>query len=251
MFNLAQEWGTVTTVLPKVRLLPGENQRERVLTHEEEKNYLTATSDQAFQLEQSHRRALDGIRAKVRGKTPIRPDAYLLRDVTTVLLDCALRPEELDRLKWENIREGAIEIFKGKRYARRRIPASARVLSILDMRREGSTSDWIFPALTRSGHIESSTLKKRHQKALKLSGVPTFVLYDLRHTCLTRWAKVMDPFTLKKLAGHKDLSTTMRYVHMNDADVRAAMEKSKGWAQIGHNRENDRSSVDPKSSRKH
>jgi hypothetical protein len=38
----------------------------------------------------------------------------------------------------------------------------------------------------------------------------------------------MDPFTLKKLAGHTDLNTTMRYVHPNDEDVRAAMEKAQG-----------------------
>src|ERR1700747_2888959 len=38
---------------------------------------------------------------------------------------------------------------------------------------------------------------------------------------------VLDPFMLKKLAGHSDLNTTMRYVHLNDADVRAAMEKAE------------------------
>ena len=41
----------------------------------------------------------------------------------------------------------------------------------------------------------------------------------------------MDPFTLKTLAGHTDLSTTMRYVHLNDEDSRAAVEK----VQSGHN----------------
>jgi integrase len=47
----------------------------------------------------------------------------------------------------------------------------------------------------------------------------------------------MDPFTLKKLAGHTDLNTTMRYVHLNDADVRAAMEKARGGHRIGHSGE--------------
>ena len=36
MFHLAEEWGGVSTVLPKVRMLPGENQRERVLSADEE-----------------------------------------------------------------------------------------------------------------------------------------------------------------------------------------------------------------------
>lgn len=45
----------------------------------------------------------------------------------------------------------------------------------------------------------------------------------------------MDPFTLKKLAGHADLNTTMRYVHLNDEDVRAAMEKAQSGHKNGHN----------------
>jgi integrase len=235
IFHLAQEWNKVSTLLPRVRLLAGENQRERVLTEKEEQRYLSAAGELGDKLEVEYQRSLEGIRATLRGETPIKPDAYLLRDVTTILIDCGLRPEECHRLKWENIRDGAIQIFTGKRRAsRRRIPASSRVLSILAMRREISTSEWIFPAPTASGHIEVSSLKKQHQKALDTSKVPKFVLYDLRHTCLTRWAKVMDAFTLKTLAGHTDLATTMRYVHLNDSDVRAAMEKAKMRAQTEH-----------------
>lgn len=240
MFSLAQEWGTVTAVLPRVRMLPGENQRERVLTDEEEYNYLSTATELGYGLEAAYERSLGGVRAAVRGKQPIKPDSFLLRDVTTILIDCGLRPEECYRLRWDNIREGAIEIFQGKRRgSRRRIPVSTRVQAILEMRKASSASNWIFPAPTKSGHIEVSSLKKQHQKALEASQIQRFVLYDLRHTCLTRWSKAMDPFTLKKLAGHTDLSTTMRYVHLNDADVRKAMEKAQGWAQIEHNRKAD------------
>jgi integrase len=235
MFHLAQEWGNVLAIFPRVRMLPGENQRERVLTHFEETKYLEAATNLGQDLQDSYKRALKGIRAVKRGEQPRRPDAYLLRDVVSILLDCGLRPEECHRLTWENIRDGAIEIFTGKRKAARwRIPASQRVLSILSVRRAVSTADWIFPAETRSGHIETFTLKKEHATAPRNSKVAAFVPYDLRYTCLTRWAKVMDPFTLKKLAGHADLNTTMRYVHLNDADVRVAMEKVEGGRKNGH-----------------
>ncbi len=60
-----------------------------------------------------------------------------------------------------------------------------------------------------------------------------FLIYDLRHPWLTRWAKTMDPFTLMKLAGHSDPRAAMRYVHLNDDDVLAAMEKV-GVAKGGH-----------------
>jgi integrase len=235
MFHLAQEWGRVATVLPKVKMLAGEKQRERVLTHEEEQKYMDAVTELGRRLDESYRLALTGIRAVRRGEQPQMPDAYLLRDVAAVLLDCGLRPEECHRLKWENLRDGAIEVFVGKRKAsRRRVPASQRVLSILEMRQAASKSDWIFPSDTASGHIEASTLKKRHSAAVTAAKVAPFVPYDMRHTCLTRWAKVMDPFTLKKLAGHTDLNTTMRYVHLNDDDVRTAMEKVRRGHKSGH-----------------
>ena len=54
----------------------------------------------------------------------------------------------------------------------------------------------------------------------------------------------MDPFTVMKLAGHADLNTTMRYIHLNDDDVRAAMEKAeeaKGRHRIGHSAESQTS----------
>jgi integrase len=243
MFHLAQEWERVTTILPKVRMMPGENQRERVLTQKEESRYLESAASVGEKIIRAYNRALQGIRATVRSEQPIQPaDPFLLRDVVTVLLDCGLRPEECYRLKWENIRDGGVEVFKGKgKASRRRVPASARLMAILEMRKTSGASEWVFPATTRSGHIESSTLKKQHQSALTASGVSPFVIYDLRHTCLTRWAKTMDPFTLMKLAGHADLNTTMRYVHLNDDDVRAAMERAevaKGGHKIGHSHEN-------------
>ena len=247
MFHLAQEWGRVSTMLPRVKMLPGENRRERVLGADEEGVYLNVAAELGESIEQSYHEALRGIRATVRGQQPRKPDAYLLRDVACVLIDCGLRPEECFRLHWSDIRDGAIEIHKGKgRGSRRRIPASERVLSILEMRRDAATSTWIFPADTKSGHVEPSTLKKQHLKALALgtrilrqetgdenARLEPFVLYTLRHTCLTRWAKHMDPYTLHVLAGHTDMNTTKRYVHPSDADVLEAIERVRE-AQGGH-----------------
>jgi len=76
----------------------------------------------------------------------------------------------------------------------------------------------MFPAQTNTGHIGQSSLKNAHAKALQASGLAKFVVYDLRHTCLTRWATYLDVFTLKKLAGHESLATTMRYIHLNERE---------------------------------
>ena len=204
MFNLAYEWKVVERPLNRVRMLKGENQRDRVLTAEEEKRYL-------------------------------RQAAPLLRDVAIVLIDCALRPEECFRLKPVYVQHGNLEIPWGKtENAVRKIPMTPRVEGIISARersRDGSL--WLFSAPTVSGHIEPSSLKKQHAKACKLAKLDHFDLYTFRHTCLTRWAPHMDVFTLQYLAGHSDIRTTRRYVHPQQQDTLKAMERARK-AQGGH-----------------
>ena len=70
--------------------------------------------------------------------------------------------------------------------------------------------------------------------APKKWSVEPFPLYTLRHTCLTRWAPHMDPWTLAYLAGHRDMSITKRYVHPQEQNTRAAIERARN-ALSGHN----------------
>ncbi|MBM3765921.1 MAG: site-specific integrase [Acidobacteria bacterium] len=242
MLKLAMEWGKVEKVLPRVEMLPGEKHRDRVLTIAEESAYLEAATAIGEQILESYRRALEGIRATMRGEEPIRPeDPFLLRDVTTILTDCGLRPEECFRLRWEYVRDGAVHVPFGKtESARRTIPLTARAAAQLEMRRAVVKGEWVFPASTRSGHIEKSSLKKQHSKACKLAKVADFPLYTFRHTCLTRWAAYMDPYTLGYLAGHSDFSTTRRYVHPQAHTIMEAIErarKAQGGHRNGHNAE--------------
>jgi integrase len=74
-----------------------------------------------------------------------------------------------------------------------------RLKAMLEMRlSRAAGSQWVFPAPTKSGHMESSTLKKQHAKAIeqatallrKQTGLDDvsfqgFGFYTLRHTCLT------------------------------------------------------------------
>jgi integrase len=235
MFHLAQEWGKVERALPTVRMVPGEKHRERVLTSEEEALYFAGAKSEAMNQ---------------------HLDASLLSDVASILLDCGLRPEECFRLRPANVRDGILELQYGKTdNARRRIPMTPRVKAILEMRLSKSEGGgWIFPARTRSGHIEPSSLKKQHAKAIreatailrkqtkrKDAKFEGFELYTLRHTCLTRWAPHMDPWTLAYLAGHRDMNITKRYVHPQEQTIRAAMDRAQvagSGHTSGHTREN-------------
>ena len=201
ILNLAEEWGKIEKA-PKVKMLPGEPRRERVLTPEDEARYLGAAPD-------------------------------LLLSVATVLLDTGARPEECFRLRWEHVnfvngRHGALLITHGKTAsARRLIPMSPRVRAVLEGRREASgkpEEGYVFPARTKSGHIEPSTLRNLHKQALRLSHVRPFVLYTLRHTFLTRLgASGCDVWTLARIAGHSSIGISARYVHPSEDTVLSAI----------------------------
>jgi len=245
ILRLAVEWGKSERAAPRVSLLPGERRRERVLNHTEEAAYSKAAREIGESMLQAYQRALAGIRATARGEQPIEPqDPYLLRDVSTILLDCGLRPEECYRLKWEQYRDGALHIPFGKTAnARRSLPLPKRVEAILEMRRTVAASEWVFPAPTKSGHIEPSSIKKQHSKACSLAGLEHLPIYTFRHTCLTRWATHMDPYSLAYFAGHTSFVTTRRYVHPNLETGRAAMERAheaQGRHNSGHS---DRTSL--------
>jgi integrase len=249
MLKLAQDWEMVEKPLQRVSMLPGENERERVLSVEEETGYLTAANDLGQKIEEDYQKALSGIRATKRSQQPHRPDPFLLRDVTSILLDCGLRPEECFRLRWSDISDGSINISHGKtENARRVIPMTPRVSAMLEMRRTSAANEWLFPATTRTGHIEKSSPRKLHQKACMAAGIQPFLLYTLRHTCLTRWAAHMDPYTLAYLAGHSDFSTAKRYVHPQAHTVRAAMERVRNASSghtSGHTGENEAETKNP------
>lgn len=211
VLRIASEWGILGTV-PKIKMLPGEQHRERVVSFDEEARYLAVA------------------------RQP-------LASVGAVLVDTGLRPEECYRLRWESItwmngRNGTLLVTHGKTKAARRVlPMTPRVRSIFEHRWAVASSPqegWIWAAPTQSGHIESSSLKKQHRKALRASGVRPFVLYSLRHTFLTRLGESgCDAWTLARIAGHSSITISARYVHPSEDAVLSAVEKL-GRHKIGH-----------------
>jgi integrase len=171
VLRLAVEWGAMD-VAPKIRMIAGEKHRERVVTPEEEAKYLAAAPEP-------------------------------LASIGAVLIDTGMRPDECFRLRWESItwvnrRYGTLLVTHGKTAAARRLlPMTPRVRGILEGRWEAASKPaegWVWVAPTRSGHIESSSLKKQHSKAFEVIAkeatknnakpVRPFVLYSLRHTFL-------------------------------------------------------------------
>jgi integrase len=203
VLRLAVEWG-VTANAPKIKLLRGEHHRERVVTKDEEARYLAAAGD-------------------------------LMADIATVLIDTGMRPEENSRLRWESIswtngQCGTLQVTHGKTAAARRmLPMSPRVRLLLERRWNVASrplEGWVWASATASGHIEPSTVKKQHRRALRLSGVRPFVLYSLRHTFLTRLGEAgCDAWTLARIAGHSSIAMSARYVHPSEDAVMSVFSR--------------------------
>ncbi len=200
MLKFAMEWGKVDKALPKVEMLPGENHRDRVLTDGRRGRYLEAATAIGEAIQEAYQRALMGIRATMRGKQPIKPeDPFLLRDVATVLLDCGLRPEECFRLSWEHVRDDALHVPFGKtENARRDNPTHAEGRGV-DGDAAGTRRQWrmgLSRADPKRAHREIHSEEATSEGVQAREGCADFPLYTFRHTCLTRWAAYMDPYTL-------------------------------------------------------
>lgn len=208
--RLAVDWGAAPSS-PKIRMLRGAHQRERVITREEEAQYLGAAGE-------------------------------LMADIAVVLIDTGMRPEENSRLRWECIgwtagQQGVLQVTHGKTAAARRmIPMSVRVREIIERRWEAVSrpaEGWVWTADTLSGHIEPSTTKKQHKRALRLSGVRPFVIYSLRHTFLTRLGEAgCDAWTLARIAGHSSITMSARYVHPSENAVMNAFDRLQPTKQL-------------------
>jgi len=222
ILNLAVEWG-VLDATPKIKILPGESRRERVISPDEEARYLAAVTEP-------------------------------LASIASILADTGMRPEECFRLCWDNVtwvngRNGVLLVTRGKTAsARRVIPMTPRVRAVLESRWEAAgkpQEGFVWTAGTRSGHVEPSSLRKHHarafetmaEEAAKRNEQPTrpFVLYSRRHTFLTRLGQSgCDVWTLARIAGHASIAISSRYVHPSEDAVLDAISRLGGH-KIGHN----------------
>ncbi len=181
-----------------------------------------------------------------------------LRDVFLILMDMGMRPEEVYRMRWEDVRweENVYHVPFGKTEAAERdIGMSERVRGILLQRqreqkasRKYRDSPWVFPSRrgrrNTDGHI--TTVNKAFAEARVKAKLPDgLVLYSTRHTFGTDLMQATGNVKLvMKSMGHIDVKTAMRYQHPETGQVgrfidqRNAQRKSaatgKGDRAFGH-----------------
>jgi integrase len=148
-----------------------------------------------------------------------------LKDVFLISQDSGLRPDEVIRMRWENILWDKNLIFNpdGKtEKARRHVPLSDRVRDMLRARPQGATSDWVFPSSRKKGsHISYFPVAKQFGKAREKAGLPDdIVLYSARHSFATDMLDKRGNIVLvQKMLGHESVMTTQRYLHPELKDI--------------------------------
>jgi integrase len=206
--RLAQEWKLIDRV-PRIRLLPGERNREFVLSGRGEPEYLEACPQP-------------------------------LRDVASLVLDTGLRVGEAVGLRWHDVhlepvgsaKFGYVRVCKGKsRNAQRNVSLTARAKAMLAGRKAEESGEWVFPGEREGKPIVGTSLSHQHKRVrdrLELPG--DFVIHSLRHTMLTRLGEAgVDAFTIMRIAGHSSITVSQRYVHPTSEAMERAFEKLEAF----------------------
>lgn len=202
IFTRAGELGLIEK-RPKIETLREDNQRLRYLSTDEEKRLLAAAA-----------------------KWPH------LASLIVVGLATGLRRDELFSLRKEDVdlNLNLVTVTDGKGGKLRTVPldpggAAHRVLARL---KKVSKSEWIFTS-PHSGR-KLTRVDKSLASACEAAGVEPITLHVLRHTFCTRLAAAgVDVRTIKELAGHSDIQTTMRYLHLVESNKHQAIRRLKNY----------------------
>lgn len=133
-------------------------------------------------------------------------------------IDTGMRLSEILNLERRDVGDREIHIWKNKTDTPRSIPLTDRAAQVI----EELQGEDLFPHWTVDKFEYRWNVARR---CLGLDRDRQFVPHMMRHTFCSRLAqRGMSPFVIMKLAGHKDIATTMRYVHLTTGDLRAAID---------------------------
>lgn len=151
-----------------------------------------------------------------------------------VLTGC--RRMEIVGLTWQRVdfftRQFSV-IGKGGKL--RSIPMSAAVFDLLWSLKDNDP-EWVFTyvaARTDKGRrisrgvrypMTDAGLRTAMRRAVKSAGVTNLRFHDLRHTAATRILRKSNLRVVQTLLGHSEPTTTAKYAHALNEDVRAAMD---------------------------
>lgn len=188
--------------LPK----PGQNMRDRVITHAEEAEILRLFRDV---FDDALPRRADG------------HEGWRWADLIVVLMDTGARPSELRATAAGNLRGDLLDLKITKTNRPRTLPLTDRAREAF-MRQAAAFPEapfgWATPGALRHAWDWAKA-------AMDLSTDPGFIPYALRHTCATRlYDKTRDLLLVSRWLGHSSIQMTMRYAKLQPDDLSRARD---------------------------
>lgn len=141
-------------------------------------------------------------------------------EAVVVLIDTGIRPSELWRMESRDVDRQVINIWKTKNHRARSVPMTNRVIEILRRRVQRFPRGPLF-AYSNYWMEQVWDKMKAH---MGLSTDTQFLVYALRHTCVSRLVQRGVPLkVVQDWAGHKIITTTMRYAHLCPTSLLSAV----------------------------
>lgn len=140
------------------------------------------------------------------------------RTMLALCYGCGLRLSELLGVRVSDIdgEGGRLRIEQGKGAKDRLVPLSATLLSRLRVYwRTFGPRQWLFPGRLPSAKLCPTSAQKSYTKAKARAGITKIGgIHALRHAYATHQLEAgMPVHRLQRLLGHRDLHSTLRYVH--------------------------------------
>lgn len=161
-------------------------------------------------------------------------DAY---DCVTFALESGWRRAEVIGLRWQDLDlPHAIARTKVKGGDTEVRPLNASLVSIIA--NQPKVGPYVFTYVCRQSRAKrrkgqrypmtATVLRQRFEEAREAAEVQGFRFHDLRHTAATRILRATQNLAVTKEAlKHKNISTTLRYAHVLNDDVRSALDAAK------------------------
>ncbi len=200
LFNLAKRWKRFFGENPvsEAKLISVNNQKERILTPEEE--------------------------AKLLGLC----NPYL-KPILITALNTGMRKNEILTLRRANVdlenNTITIDHTNTKTKTTRRIPINSVLRKLLlEQKLKSGGSEFIFLNPDGNPYKRYDSIKGAYERLCKKVGITGLRFHDLRHTAATRMIEAgASIVAVSKILGHSDIKMTMRYTHP-DNSLKEAVE---------------------------
>ena len=203
--RMARRWKLIQAV-PQIPMLKGERERTFVFTEAIRKKY-----DEL---------APEPLKSCVQFSCEVGICEGELINLRKSEVHMAAKADEWGHFGYVKVREGKTA------YRKRSLPITPRVKQILTEWMKRSKSDFVFTRDDGVTPLSRYTLVQQQEAMRKLLNLPwDAVVHSARHTALTNLGLAgVDTFTLRQIAGHASITTTLKYVHPTPQAMKAAFQ---------------------------